>query len=60
MKEETKNESGRRNFFKKLSLGILGAFVIGYLPFKFLKRSNHSNKIKIQIHPSAVKRTNKV
>lgn len=58
---ENKDIEKRRNFFKYLSAGAISTSVLGLLPFKFGKNAesndnNENNKIKVSIHPSAVKR----
>lgn len=59
MSELKKSDNGRRDFFKKLSAGLIGAAFISYMPFKFLRKNKPNKKLTVRIHPSAVKR-NKV
>lgn len=55
------NKFDRRNFVKKLGLGILGLSFISFNPIKLLSNNNSltaNNKINIKSNPVAVKRTN--
>jgi len=52
----------RKKFFSILGIGVLAVTAASLLPFKLFKspvKVIRGEKIKIAIHPSAVKRTNK-
>lgn len=58
---ENQNTEKRRNFFKYLGAGAIGTSVLSLLPFKFgnsaeMIDNTENKKIKVSIHPSAVKR----
>jgi hypothetical protein len=50
----------RKNFFSTVGKGSLYTFLAAVLPIKLFASVKNSDKIKIQIHPNAVKRNNKV
>jgi hypothetical protein len=53
----------RKKFFKTIGKGALVVALSSYLPVKFLSKADKISKQsnpKIKIHPSAVKRNNKV
>lgn len=52
----------RRNFFGKIGKVSLIAAVVSVIPFKIFGKGKISGtqKVKVKIHPSAVKRNNKV
>ena len=59
----TLSKINRKSFFEKIGKGALIAVATSVIPFKFFKSVSKvsSNKnIKIKIHPSAVKRNDKV
>lgn len=63
--EIIKMEKNRRGFFKMLGLGAVGASIASVNPVKSLSKSlksNHTNresKVKVNIHPNAIKRNNR-
>jgi hypothetical protein len=51
----------RNSFISKFGKGALITSIVSWLPIKFLfSKKNDNKKIDIKIHPSAVKRNNKV
>lgn len=51
----------RGKFFGTIGKGTLYTLLVSVLPFKLLSAKNfYRKKIDIQMHPSAVKRINKV
>ncbi|MCX6146747.1 MAG: hypothetical protein NTW25_05790 [Candidatus Kapabacteria bacterium] len=58
---ENQNTEKRRNFFKYLGASAISTSVLGFLSFKLSDKTKIANisddkKIKVSIHPSAVKR----
>jgi len=59
----TLSKINRKNFFEKIGKGALAAAVVSVIPFKFftsVAKASSNKNIKVKIHPSAVKRNNKV
>jgi len=59
----TFDKINRKIFFEKIGKGVFVAAVASIIPFKFFTSNgitSTKNKIKIKIHPSAVKRNDKV
>ncbi|MFA7228982.1 MAG: hypothetical protein WC061_08100 [Melioribacteraceae bacterium] len=57
------NTIDRKSFFSMLGKGSVAAAIASVLPVKFLTAAVNSSdpkKVKIEIHPSAVKRNEKV
>ncbi len=55
------NKIGRNKFLGIIGLGTVIGFLFSIIPFKFLSNKNLNKKeIVLKIHPSAVKRNNKV
>ncbi len=55
------NKFDRRDFVKKLGLGVLGLSFISFNPLKFKSKNtlfDSKSKINIKSNPVAVKRTN--
>ncbi|NMB81417.1 MAG: hypothetical protein GYA14_06325 [Ignavibacteria bacterium] len=51
----------RKNFFSTVGKGTIFAMVTSVFPIKILTaKGQNKQKINVQIHPSAVKRNNKV
>ena len=53
----------RNKFFGTIGKGTLVAAVISFIPFKIfsnLSKASERKKIKVSIHPSAIKRNGKV
>ncbi|MBI1938525.1 MAG: hypothetical protein HYS25_10410 [Ignavibacteriales bacterium] len=51
----------RKKFLEIIGLGALIGFIVSALPVKFFRSKQISGKkVKVNLHPSAVKRTNKV
>lgn len=51
----------RKKFLGIIGLGALIGFIASVLPVKFFRSKQiSSKKVKVNLHPSAVKRTNKV
>lgn len=53
----------RKNFFEKIGKGALAAAVASAIPFKFvasIAKASSNKKVTVKIHPSAVKRNDKV
>ena len=53
----------RKIFFEKIGKGVFVAAVASVIPFKFITsvtKASSNKKIKVTIHPSAVKRNDKV
>jgi hypothetical protein len=52
----------RRNFFGKIGKASLVAAVVSVIPFKIFGKGKigRALNVKVKIHPSAVKRNNKV
>jgi hypothetical protein len=66
MKEEIKKIKSikRREFFSRLSKGLAGILLLNSIPVKVFGRksktkSSPDKKVKVLIHPLAVKRNNK-
>ena len=57
MADQVNNKIGRRKFFGRLGMGALAITVISSLPFKLFAKQNKEQKVKVLIHPAAVKRT---
>ncbi len=56
-------EISRKKFFGMIGIGAVAAFMLSSVPLKFAKsmvRNSKRKNIRVSIHPSAVKRTNKV
>lgn len=52
-----KRTINRKKFFGNIGKGFLLIAVVKYFPFKFIKNINrNSAKVKVTIHPSAIKR----
>ncbi len=52
-----KKKINRKNFFGNVGMGLLFIGLMKNLPFKFLNNiKRNSKKIKVTIHPSAIKR----
>jgi len=63
--EETQKmkKIGRKNFFSTIGKGSIIAAIGSLLPLKYFTsvvKNSNQNKIKIELHPSAVKRNKKV
>ena len=57
MNKEIKNRIQRRNFFKKIGLGLTGTALFSSLPYKAFAKANKERKsVKVNIHSSAIKR----
>jgi hypothetical protein len=59
----TLSKINRKNFFEKIGKGALAAAVASVMPFKFfssIAKASSNKNIRIKIHPSAVKRNDKV
>jgi len=57
------NKMDRKNFFQKIGFGVMLAAISTSLPaklFSSIAKSSLSKKVNIKIHPSAVKRNDKV
>jgi hypothetical protein len=57
------NIIGRKNFFSLVGKGMIAAAIASALPHKFFSSALNASagkKIKIEKHPSAVKRNDKV
>ncbi len=57
------NKINRKNFFEKVGKGAFVAALASVIPFKFftsVAKASSNKNIKVKIHPSAVKRNDKV
>lgn len=57
MADQVNNNIGRRKFFSRIGMGTFGVAVFSSFPFKLLAKEHKNKKVKVLIHPSAVKRT---
>ena len=55
MKDQISRNIGRRKFFSRIGWGTLGATLLSSFPLNLFAK-NKVNKVKVTIHPSAVKR----
>lgn len=56
MPDQINNNIGRRKFFSRVGMGALGLTLLSSFPFKLFAKEKNMKKIKVKIHPSAVKR----
>lgn len=57
MADQINKNIGRRKFFDRIGKSALAVGLFSSFPFKVLAKENKNQKVKVLIHPSAVKRT---
>ena len=57
MADQVNKNIGRRKFFDRIGKSALAVTLFSSLPVKLFAKENKNQKVKVLIHPSAIKRT---